>query len=349
MRKATLRKWNLGIDLAFVGILIALIVGGRLLSGPNEEENGSESGQLQEIRILEPEEEISALYTDGDQVYVGTNRGIHVYDAKTCEMRWQIDGIRMIYTASIIGDGAGGVWIGHEDGLTHLDATGKQELFAAPKLPEGRVNAIAEKDGKLYCGTYNGAAVLEETASGWKVVQRLDQKSGLLCDSVNVILSLEDGILFGSYLASDGGISILSEDGTFQYLDVSSGLPHPYITSAICGENGSIFVGMGYMRDGALAELSPGKDGYEIRKVYTKADGIPGEKVRYLFQDSESFWLTTEYDGVVIRKKKTGQTSYLTEETGLSDNEIKCVTKAAGAYWLGGKYGLTVIPASELE
>ena len=45
-------------------------------------------------------------------------------------------------------------------------------------------------------------------------------------------------------------------------------------------------------------------------------------------------------------EKQTEQTKYLTEESGLSDNEIKCITKAEGYYWLGGKYGLTVVPES---
>ena len=67
---------------------------------------------------------------------------------------------------------------------------------------------------------------------------------------------------------------------------------------------------------------------------------------RYLFEDDDSIWITTEYDGVVIRDKQTEQTKYLTEESGLSDNEIKCITKAEAYYWLAGKYGLTVVPES---
>lgn len=345
MRRTGQKRLNLLADLVFVIVVIVLIGASRWFLGKSSDASDSETEQLQDFLILEPNEEISALYADEQgQVYVGTNHGIHIYDASSKQVVSKIDNIHMVYTASIIGDGAGGVWVGHEGGLTHIDRDGTQQLFAQPELPEGRVNAIAERDGKIYCGTYNGAAVLIKTDGVWSVSERLDQASGLLCDSVNVILPVEHGILFGSYLASDGGVTVLSDNGTVSYLDASCGLPHPYVTSALHLENGRVLLGMGYMRDGALAELIPEGDSYRIGPVYTKADGLPGEKVRYLFEDDESFWITTEYDGVVIWDKQTGQTKYLTEESGLSDNEIKCITKADGCYWLGGKYGLTVVP-----
>lgn len=347
MRQTGQKRLNLLADLVFVIVVIVLIVASRWFLGKSKDASDSETEQLQDFLILEPNEEISALYADEQgQVYVGTNHGIHIYDASSKEVVSKIDNISMVYTASIIGDGVGGVWVGHEGGLTHINKDGEQELFAYPELPEGRVNAIAERNGKIYCGTYNGAAVLTETDGAWSVSERLDQASGLLCDSVNVILPVEQGLLIGSYLASDGGATVLADDGMISYLDVSSGLPHPYITSALHLEDGTVLLGMGYMRDGALAELIPEGDSYRIGHVYTKADGLPGEKVRYLFEDNDSIWITTEYDGVVIWDKQTEQTKYLTEESGLSDNEIKCITKTEGCYWLGGKYGLTVVPES---
>lgn len=347
MRQTGQKRLNLLVDLVFVIIVLVLIGGSRRFLEKSSDASDSETEQLQDFLILEPNEEISALYADEQgQVYVGTNHGIHIYDASSKEIISKIDNIRMVYTASIIGDGKGGVWVGHEGGLTHIRKGGEQELFAYPELPEGRVNAIAERDGRIYCGTYNGAAVLTETDGVWSVSEQLDQASGLLCDSVNVILPVEHGLLLGSYLASDGGVTVLADDGIISYVEASSGLPHPYVTSALQLEDGTVLLGMGYMRDGALAELIPEGDSYRVGHVYTKADGLPGEKVRYLFEDDDSIWITTEYDGVVIRDKQTEQTKYLTEESGLSDNEIKCITKAEGYYWLGGKYGLTVVPES---
>ena len=66
-------------------------------------------------------------------------------------------------------------------------------------------------------------------------------------------------------------------------------------------------------------------------------------------------WITTEYDGVLILNyaedglQSELQGLYLKEENGLSDNEIKCLIKVKDSYWLGGKYGLTIVPQNIVE
>ncbi len=348
------KKINLVVDISFLLILTAIIWIGSRWSA--EEKDTVQ--ERYEFLILEKDTEISALYTDGNWVYVGTDRGIHIYDARSKELMKTIENIRMIYTAGIIGDGAGGIWVGHEEGLLHLDASLGQESFAYPQIPKGRVNTVAEKDGCIYCGTYNGAAKLEKKAGKWEVTELFTQESGLLCDSVNVILPVKSGILFCSYLDTNGGITFLEDSGEISCLNVDSGIVHPYITSAVEDVDGTVWVGSGYMRDGGLFYLTKTEAGYRVGDAFSSADGIPGEKVRYLFMDDNTFWITTEYDGVMIRRKDEGEkwtdwdasdVFYLTQESGLSDNEIKCIVGTDDDYWLGGKYGLTIVPKEMME
>ena len=309
------------INIVFaVVIIVILILGSRFKSEDKEKEV-----QNNDFLILEKDSEISALYSDGKKIYVGTNEGIHIYDAASLELLDTIDNIRMIYTASIISDGEGGIFVGHEDGLTHIDSSNKQTQFAAPQIPEGRVNTVAIRDGILYCGTYNGAAVLEKESGKWTVTKVLGQKDGLYSDSVNVILPVESGIFFGSYLDTQGGLTYVDNDGNISYYNAENGLIHPYVTSMIEDSLGYIWVGTGYMRDGGLFNLKKEGNTYVIGDTYTKVDGIPGEKVRFLFMDDKSFWITTEYDGVLVKKQNSSDRIYLNQEMGLSDNEIKCI------------------------
>lgn len=84
--------------------------------------------------------------------------------------------------------------------------------------------------------------------------------------------------------------------------------------------------------------------------------GFREKKVRQLFLDEDGYlWITTEYDGVLILNyaedglQSELQGLYLKEENGLSDNEIKCLIKVKDSYWLGGKYGLTIVPQNIVE
>lgn len=340
------RKVNIEIDIFFLMVVLIIIaIGGNWFKNSEKTENDT-----YDFLILEKDAEVSAMYFDGEHVYVGTNDGIHIYDAQSKKMVDTIENISMVYTAGIVGDNEGGIWVGHEGGLTHIDGTMKQENFEYPQIPEGRVNTVALKDNVVYCGTYNGAAKLQQVNGQWTVTDILNHESGLLCDSVNVILPVDSGIFYFSYLDANGGITFISNSGEIRYWDIKSGIPHPYITSAVEDADGKIWVGMGYMRDGGLMTLVEDETGYQICDSFSVEDGIPGEKVRCLFIDDSTFWVTTEYDGILIKVKEDGKdwaeyrNLYLTQESGLSDNEIKCMIKVKDSYWLGGKYGLTIVP-----
>ena len=354
-----MKKINIIADIFFFAVVALSIVVAGMYFGKKPES----TVETYDFTILEKEKEISALFSDDKYVYVGTNEGMHVYDSETLELVKKIDDIKMVYTASIVRDSAGGIWVGHEKGLSYFDSDFNQQLFSYPDIPKGRVNTIAEKNGEIICGTYNGAAILSKESGAWQVKRILTSEDGLISDSVNVVLPLDDGIIIGSYLDEKGGITYIPES-TLESLDkkdisclgVSDGLPHPYVTSVIERENGDVLVGTGYMREGGLAVL--GKDeisnSYFISNSYTRDDGLPGEKIRFLFEDEKYLWITTEYDGVLIKKKSSensfaeGESIYLDSEKGLSDNEIKCITKVGDDYWLGGKYGLTIVPSDIL-
>lgn len=256
----------------------------------------------------------------------------------------------MVYSAGMIMTPDGSMWIGHEDGLTRIDEYGNRSEYRAPDIPKGRVNTVEWDREAVWIGTYSGAAKLEPCENGWEVTEIHNRATGLVSDSVNVIRSVDDTLWFASYLdTKNGGITIVSDRGR-QTITVEDGLPHPYVTSLLPLSDGRMLAGCGYMNTGGLAVIAGEDSVYRVAETYGKEEGLPGEKIRFLYQDASGYlWITTEYDGIVIINPKTSKSLYFTEEHGLSDNEIKCMTESEEYYWLGGKYGLTVIPKEEIQ
>ena len=334
-------------------ILMAFIISRKIVEKQDENVPWKE-----DFTILRSGEEISALYYDGENVWVGCNDGVYVYNADTREEIKYYGGLNLIYSAGITKSSDGTVWIGQEDGLTGIQENGDGDRleFSYPDIPKGRVNTVEWDGERLWIGTYHGAASLIRSPSGWKVESIYNSSNGLCSDSVNVIKSTGHSLWFASYLDhKNGGISIWDNDGT-HFITVADGLPHAYVTSLQYLGDEKMLVGTGYMDDGGLALVQKINGEYKITATFFSENGVPGEKVRQLFLDEDGYlWITTEYDGVLILNyaedglQSELQGLYLKEETGLSDNEIKCLIKVKDSYWLGGKYGLTIVPQNIVE
>lgn len=311
--------------------------------------------------ILMENSEISALHNDGTYLWVGTSDGVFAYNPDTLIVEQEITDLSLVYSAGITSTPDGSLWIGHEGGLCQIDAAGNRTDYTTPELPKGRVNTVFFDGEILWCGTYYGGAAFTQQADGsWQISQLYYQENGLCCDAVNVITAVEGGLMIGSYLeTTDGGLTFFAPDasGTLvptQTIGLEQGLPHPYITSILSLPDGEVLVGMGYMTDGALAILRYDGTEYAIDEIFTAEDDLPGAKIRSLFYADGLVWITTEYDGVMITPKEEflakdfSNSWYLQEQNGLSDNEIKCIAQTETDYWLGGKYGVTLIAKSEI-
>lgn len=325
-------------------VLFAVFVSGKLTEGGEKRIE-----PIPEFSVMLEGKEISALYYDTDHMWVGCNDGIYLFDHLTMEILQVVDDLQLVYTSAMVQTPDGTVWVGHEHGLTGFTAEGERVEFRYPEIPKGRVNAVEWDGENLWCGTYHGAARMKKNADGWCSIEYLDQSQGLISDSVNVIKQIGDELWFASYLDhQNGGLTIKGKN--VLQIGVDDGLIHPYITSLQEVGEGKVLAGCGYMRTGGLALLEKHEGIYAVTQTFEKEDGLPGEKVRYLYEDENGYlWITTEYDGIlIVNQSKDGLTKplkglYYTVEHGLSDNEIKCIAESEENYWLGGKYGLTII------
>ena len=306
--------------------------------------------QYDNLSVLLPGIEISALFDDGERLWTGTAEGIYLLDRDSGATIRKLDApIHMIYSAMITRTEDGLIWVGHEDGLSAFDADLNEKYrFTAPDIPEGRVNALfADGDG-LWAGSQKGAAFLTVDNGEWKVDEVLTKSSGLSEDVVQVIKKVGDELWFGSYLGVDkGGISIKTGDG-WDYLSTEDGIPHRYINAILPLEDGRVLIGSGQLIYGGLSIAERSSDGWKITANLDQNDGIPGMKVRWLFLDSlGKLWITTEADGLMILDDPVMLDQpplsglILKQENGLADDEIKCIEECDNCLWLGGKYGLT--------
>ena len=340
MRRET--RWIINGLFIVIGCILAVGMAVRVRRQDREER----AEPLEGFEVFCSGEEISALYPAGDSLWVGGRDGVKRLDIRTGELiDYVAEDLELIYAAEIIEGADGAVWVGHNAGVTRFSLDGKRQDFTAPALTGGRVNTLLHMDDRIWVGTMEGASLLEEQNGVWAVAKTFTKENGLLADPVNVLACWDGELLFGSYLDNHpGGISILTNTG-WQYLTAEEGLAHPYINALLPLED-KIFAACGQLTAGGLNQIERYADGYRIMDTFGKTDGIPGEKVRWLYLDSNGYlWITTESDGLILTKG-TGLTHpiegvVLTWEQGLSDNEIKRIVETDAYYFLAGRSGLT--------
>ena len=284
--------------------------------------------------------DICALSIKNDSIYAGGAAGLFTVDMADLKTN-KIGDYR--YVRAIL-DTDDGLWIGHDFGLTF---SGGQTLTFTTKdgLPDNRVNALMlDGNHTLWIGTWGGAA-----SFNGKNFTVYKEKNGLLCDMVNVIMQDSYGcVWFGSYIAPRGGISVFSH-GKWQYFTTNDALMHANINAIIETRKKSVIAGGGlYTKGGGTRFIYKDNIWTKCGNV-TKNDGIAGDKIRSLFEDSQSrLWVGSEYDGLAVLSE-TGSIK-LDKTNGLPNNEVKIIKEDKYGYiWIGTRGGLTRISKEGLE
>lgn len=335
-------------------------------------EQKNEQKQLEQLKqpgidIFLDDMEISGLYVDGDDMFVGGSDGVYKVNSETGEILETVsDELKLIYTAAIEKTKDDVLWIGHDSGLSAFD--GEQwKHFVAPEIPEGRCNTIVVHNNQVWAGLQEGAICIESTTQGtvdgYQVTKTVAQSEGLAENTVNAIaFDPYHNQWFGAYLSDDvGGVSIVN-NSKWYYSSIEEGLPHKYVTAIQYIESqkdkkSGVLVGCGHLNRGGLALFTYNQNQEPVlSKTFNKDTGLPGEKIRQLYQDDNGLlWITSEASGVLICNDEGPFTKdrlegvLLDKRHGLSDNEIKVIDENDQYYWLGGKLGLTRIEKSVIE
>jgi len=297
------------------------------------------------IVAIRPPHEVSALALQDPLLWAGGRDGVVALDAMSgavVESLEPQDALR--YVRALVVDADGALWIGHVGGLTRWDGTTFRTWTTADGLPDDRVNALLiDRDGYLWVGTWGGAALLRD--GGFEV---LTEGDGLAADMVNVLFQDDEGgMWFGSGVAPRGGLAI-RRDGTWRRFTPVEGLPHANVSCITQGRDGAVWVGTGLLDRGGAARFSRLGERWVLDRVRTREDGLAGEKVRSIFQDSRgAWWIGSEYDGVLWENGDTH--TVLTDYDGLSSSEVKAFVESSdGILWLGTRDGVTRVDLAVL-
>jgi len=298
-----------------------------------------------ELEIFLEELELSALYVDGNDLYVGGSSGLRLLDATTLEVKEVIStDLELVYSSTLY-MGIDRLWIAHDHGVAYYK-DGQLTQFSYPDVPKGRCNTIAYDHGEIVAGFETGMAIFHSDT-----IQHLTKKDGLAEDYVNTLaVDSFNQLWVGSYLQTKtGGLSILADNHTL-LISTEDGLIHKFVTSILPLQDTGTLVGCGHLNKGGLTVFKYRDHVPYIFKNYTHTQGLPGPKIRNLYQDQHGYvWITSESDGLLVTTVENIFDShsldglYLRTQQGLSNNEIKVIVENDTFLFLGGKVGLTRI------
>jgi len=327
-------------------IIVFIFVSYYLIKVQKEEKIKLEQLKFPEIDVFLDEVEISALLVDGDNIYVGGNEGVYLLNGNTGEIIKTISkDLRLIYSSKII-KYKDTIWIAHDDGIS----TYKNNIittYSYPLVPKQRCNDIEIYNDIIIAGFESGMAIFDKDNN----ITILNKNDGLIEDYVNVVKKdFNNNLWIGAYLRTEnGGLSILNNN-KWIYFSKEQGLIHKFVTSILPIEKSGTIVGCGHLNDGGLTIFKYKGDVPYVFNSLKKEDGLPGDKIRTLYLDTNNYiWITSEADGILVCdynlvfEKSKLKGLYIDERMGISNNEIKIICENDKYIFLGGKIGLNRI------
>jgi len=271
---------------------------------------------------INPPEKTTCVLQWGEYVIAGDNKGVYRINIETGKVIEKFkQEINMEYVKALMVDKENKLWVCHINGAAVFDGTKWTNYSTKNGLPDNRANCVIQDDkGLIWVGTSKGIGIFN--GKTWKI---MTIKDGLKVDMVNVIAQHSNGTMFfGAYLTNMGGVSCFC-NGKWQYFDTKNGLTHDYINCFYEDRNNGMWVGTGFLDRGGTSRLVFEKGKWIIEKTLTTQDGLAGEKVCAIFEQTEEgiMWYGSEYDGVSFNKN--GKWSSLDSKDGIAGCEVKSI------------------------
>lgn len=166
---------------------------------------------------------VVSMAVDGDQVWVGSEKGLSLLDKKT--EGWKIfystqDGLSGNFVNSLLVQ-SDFVWVGTSGGISRLDKAKKAWKTYSQKegLTETEIKSLASVKGKIWAGGAGGSLFEYDVVSDrWKKIEPTDAlKNG----GIQSIAAIKEKV----FICRDNGVSIYDlPTGQWEALTVSDGL-----------------------------------------------------------------------------------------------------------------------------
>ena len=341
---------------------------------PHATASGEQMRNFSHFRV--GDRNVKAMLADGDVVWVGTSGGVIRYDTKTDQHKLYDVGSGLLangvfHLSKIGGRLAVGTYGG---GLALMTADGKGwDIY---NVPEGLADAfvysvLQAKNGDIWIATWSGAnrvvgGKLDDPAK-WETYTVENTGGGLPNDWVYALAQRPDGAL---WMATEGGLARF-QDGKWKHWKHDDGLGAPYelvrqqityshdpgkysehharqkqemgLQKVDVAYNPNYIVSLTVAADGTVWSGTWGGglgrfDGTKWTN-YTVADGLPGNHVFMLFEDSRHrLWIGT--NNGLARFDNGGFTRYTTQEGLFANNVFSAAAGSDGNLWIGSFGGV---------
>lgn len=233
---------------------------------------------------------------------------------------------------AVVGDGAGGAWLGYGcGGVHHRLENGTYEIARTHSVDKDLcvTSLLRDTDGVLWIGTIN-EGLLRITDDGLETLAESSNLTNLQ------IWQADDG---QHWLASDGHTFNLrrTETGDYVLSPPMAALEGFTIRKMTMARKGGIW----FVGDQGAVRL----DRNRIVERWTPAEGLSSRFARSLYEDNRGIlWIGTYGGG--LNRIENGRITHYGESDGLFDDTVSCImADKTGQLWLGGNRGISVLPA----
>jgi signal transduction histidine kinase/ligand-binding sensor domain-containing protein/ActR/RegA family two-component response regulator len=301
------------------------------------------------------DERVHALLADGEDVWIGTDGGLHRWSGGDLQETWPIRTLA-------IAKRQGRLYVGNDEGLFSLGRDGFERL---PEFGDFVADLLVGHDEKLWVGEERGVAVLGEHVerlSGQGVVDfelgpkgelwvafadhveelgsdgRLHPMALLTFETRIVIRDLHCGRDGTLWVGTDQGLVSL-DDRERSWITGENGLPFTPVLSVFESKDGQLWLG----GQGGLAVLAS-----RAFEYYGLQDGFRSEVVRPILRDSAGrLWAGTT-DGLAMLER--GAVRNFDETDGLPRGRVTDLLSGPnGELWVGTTFGLATGDPANFE
>jgi signal transduction histidine kinase/ligand-binding sensor domain-containing protein len=290
------------------------------------------------LRFGDDEGAVHELLSDGRGSIVAASHGqpLRIITRSSVRELGLRDGLPMRSVHHVLGDGAGGLWVGTTcEGITHITPT-RVERFRRGDLgmQNGCVRSLLyDSLGALWVGQVS--MVSRVAPDGTVRVARVYEG-----EEVGVGPMLPDGA-GGIWLGlRPGGLRRVDRDGVVTVPPESSLLPTAPVWSLVRAGDGSLWVG----QVGALTRLDAAG-----ATTFTTADGVPPGPLRALLPEADGTLWVGSYGGGLARYRG-GRFRRVTTREGLFDDALSGIlTDPFGRLWVMGNRGVAALRPSQVD
>lgn len=294
-------------------------------------------------------QKVFAIYQDSfGRMWIGTDRGL---------IQWKEDHMERVYSAKqgylsddrvyAMAEADGGLWIGTENGLNHLDFKTDRvsRFFHNPhhsrSLPHNVILTLfKDRQGSVWGGTYGGGAFRIHTGKSVFLHLHVDPASplGIARNDVYSLLADRHGYL---WIGSDGGLDILHPVHRSRLADPMLAFGGPSKIPRSFWEDDDIWIGTlgsGLYRYSRAAR--------RIERVGSRADELGHEDVSVIRRsDDGRLWIGTLGGGVAVYNSSVRTWKRFVHDpanpASLSHNVIYSMhTDSSQRLWIGTGRGL---------